>query len=183
MKDYYATLGVSADASQEEIKSAYRRQAKKCHPDSSGKKSCEPFLAVREAYEVLGDPQRRRDYDAQRERARRGERLTGRRGRPEPLRPERRSAASSEIHVQVQLTWEQVLYGGRLRLWLPALVECPACGGWGSLGFLACPYCRGRGVLHDEAPLDIAFPAGLSDGAVGRVALQNGLILVLHFQV
>ena len=181
MKDYYSTLGVAADATQDEIKSAYRRQAKKCHPDCSGGSS-EPFLAVQEAYEVLGDPQRRRAYDAERRQAQRQGRGASRRVTPEPLRPERPDAATNEWHIQVRLTWEQILYGGRLRLWLPALVECPACGGWGGFGFFGCSYCRGRGLVRDEIYIDITIPAGLGNGDVGRIALQDDLVLVLHFQ-
>jgi len=183
VKDYYATLGVDVNATQEEIKSAYRRQAKKCHPDCSGQGS-EPFLALREAYEVLGDPQRRRAYDAERARARRRHRSAPRRVQPEPLRAQSRSPAPNELHVEVWLTWEQVLYGGDLRLWLPALVRCPACRGWGSLGFWECAYCRGQGVVREEIPFDITIPAGLRDGDVGRLALPQGdLVLVLHFKV
>jgi DnaJ-class molecular chaperone len=67
--DYYALLGVPHNASQADIKSAYRRKAKEYHPDvCSGDR--EPFLAIQEAYDVLSDPARRRTYDAQEARAR-----------------------------------------------------------------------------------------------------------------
>lgn len=61
-KNYYIIIGVSPNASQEEIKSAYRRRVKEFHPDHYGD-DCEPFLAIQEAYAVLGDPVRRRAYD------------------------------------------------------------------------------------------------------------------------
>jgi molecular chaperone DnaJ len=61
-KDYYAILGVDEHATQEEIRSAYRRRAKECHPDCADTGS-EPFRAVHEAYKVLSDPTRRRAYD------------------------------------------------------------------------------------------------------------------------
>jgi curved DNA-binding protein CbpA len=69
-KDYYLILGIGADATEDEIKSAYRREAKRHHPDCSGE-DCEPFLALQEAYEVLGDPERRRAYDRELARERR----------------------------------------------------------------------------------------------------------------
>jgi curved DNA-binding protein len=63
-KDYYDTLGVKADASDAEIKSAYRKLARKYHPDVSKEGGAEEkFKAVNEAYEALKDPQRRRAYD------------------------------------------------------------------------------------------------------------------------
>jgi curved DNA-binding protein len=64
-KDYYAIMGVGRDASAEEIKRAYRRLARKYHPDVSKEKDAETrFKEVGEAYEVLRDPEKRAAYDA-----------------------------------------------------------------------------------------------------------------------
>ena len=64
-KDYYSTLGVAKTASQKEIKAAYRKLARKHHPDvNQGDKGAEGrFKEINEAYEVLGDPGKRKKYD------------------------------------------------------------------------------------------------------------------------
>jgi DnaJ-class molecular chaperone len=92
-RSYYAVLGVPAQSTQADIRAAYRRLAKELHPDRyEGEDS--PFLDVQEAYSVLGDAGRRRDYDDRLSRVR--PRTTGTpRVRqapraPEPLVPESR---------------------------------------------------------------------------------------------
>jgi curved DNA-binding protein len=63
-KDYYETLGVKPDAAEADIKKAYRRLARKYHPDVSKEVGAEDeFKAVNEAYEALREPDRRRAYD------------------------------------------------------------------------------------------------------------------------
>ena len=64
-KDYYKTLGVERDASDEEIKKAFRKLARKYHPDVAKDKAAaeEKFKEINEAYEVLGNPENRRKYD------------------------------------------------------------------------------------------------------------------------
>ncbi|HEU4622539.1 MAG TPA: DnaJ C-terminal domain-containing protein [Burkholderiaceae bacterium] len=64
-KDYYATLGIARDASADDIKRAYRKLARKYHPDVSKESDAEErFKEVAEAYEVLKDPEKRAAYDA-----------------------------------------------------------------------------------------------------------------------
>ena len=62
--DYYKTLGVDKKASQEEIKKAYRKLARQYHPDTNKDAGAEErFKAISEAYDVLGDPDKRKKYD------------------------------------------------------------------------------------------------------------------------
>lgn len=64
-KDYYETLGIKRDATDAEIKSAYRKMARKYHPDVNKTKEAEErFKEINEAYEVLGDKQKRSRYDS-----------------------------------------------------------------------------------------------------------------------
>ena len=231
-KDYYVILGIGSDATQDEIRSAYRRQAKKHHPDCSGEGS-EPFLAIGEAYEVLGDPERRRAYDDELAREQKRAQRAARRVRLEPLRRRRppveplvptqgtggpRDTFSGfpfsslieeffghpwrdpdtpirsrpwrgreAVHVQVSVTREQALHGGRIRFWVPAQTVCPTCRGRGGSGFFECLHCYGSGRVIDERPVDVSFPGGLADGVEGKVTVSRpgmaDLSLVLHFSV
>ena len=66
-KDYYEVLGVPKNAAEKDIKSAYRKLAKKFHPDANPKDpktAEEKFKSISEAYEVLGDSEKRKKYDA-----------------------------------------------------------------------------------------------------------------------
>src|SRR5437867_13450283 len=64
-KDYYKTLGVSRDASADDIRKAFRKLARKYHPDVNpgDTKSENRFKEINEAYEVLSDPDKRKKYD------------------------------------------------------------------------------------------------------------------------
>src|SRR5690606_27537650 len=64
-KDYYAVLGVPKNATPEDIKKAYRKLARQYHPDANpgNKRTEEKFKEVSEAYDVLSDPKRRKEYD------------------------------------------------------------------------------------------------------------------------
>ena len=94
--NYYIILGINADASDRQIQSAYRERVKEFHPDHYGKDSA-PFFAVQEAYAVLKDPVKRRDYDQLLQRQTKRFPMT-QRPEPEPLIPERRPPVR-EMHI------------------------------------------------------------------------------------
>ena len=79
-KDYYKILGVKPDASEKEIKSAFRRLARKYHPDvnPNDPQAEERFKEINEAYEVLSDPEKRRKYDQMRQQYEAWKRAVGR---------------------------------------------------------------------------------------------------------
>jgi DnaJ-class molecular chaperone len=88
-KNYYLILGLTEDASREDIRAAFRRRAMELHPDRSGMEGG-PFREVQEAYSVLGDPERRRRYDREHPGAAAARSWRG--PKPEPLARERSPA-------------------------------------------------------------------------------------------
>jgi DnaJ-class molecular chaperone len=231
-KNYYLILGVTSNASLEDIKAAFRRRARELHPDVSGLHS-DPFLELQEAYAVLTDPERRRRYDQQRlggARQRRGwERLAEPMVQPtaaaEPFRPmasargfrevsladtfetylpsfdelferwwsnfspvERPKAERLEsLTVEVVISPEEAVRGGRVRVWVPTRLPCPACGGSGAVGGYGCWHCEGHGALTDDWPVEVDYPAGLRDGYTVRLPLHSlgvqNFYLTLLFRV
>ena len=143
VKDYYDVLGVDSDATQEEIKSAYRERAKRLHPDHYGQ-ACEPFRDVQEAYECLSDPKRRRMYDDEIARTQR-RRATIRRADAEPLRT---GECSVERHVEPLIPGARPSYGGVSSGWPSGTFLSPFDDPfermWNGLGALSPPWLRRR---------------------------------------
>jgi molecular chaperone DnaJ len=168
-KDYYRILGVSRDASADEVKRAYRKLALKFHPDKNpGNKEAElKFKDAAEAYEVLRDEGKRRAYDLYGEEGLKGvphgfssfadifeafgdifggglfEGLFGESGRPRRGRQEK----GTSLHLEVAIELKDVIRGAERMLEIRRNEWCPACGGSGSQSGLPanCPTCGGHG--------------------------------------
>ena len=138
----YLVLGVPINATAEDIKTAYRQRALEVHPDRTGTDGG-LFRELREAYEVLSDPARRRAYD---EAARPPSRppVPQPKPRAEPLRrPPSGTIRSSAWHrggsysqnssvVEIALTPAEAARGGEIELRVPTQRICPSCTGAGS---------------------------------------------------
>jgi molecular chaperone DnaJ len=164
-RDYYEILGVSRDASDVDIKKAFRQLALKHHPDRNQGDSHaeERFKAINEAYAVLSDADRRAQYD----RFGRvdmppggfgggiedlfgdlfegffgGGRGGGRRGR---------ARSGDDLRYDLEISLEEAAQGIETRLQIPRLETCEACKGSGAepgSGRVQCPTCKGRGQLR-----------------------------------
>ncbi len=160
MKDYYKILEVPHNASEKAIHDAYRKAVKKYHPDVAGTGSHERFLEIREAYEVLSNPERRRKYDL--ERGRRFYRNWKHSGYGTVRQPVRDVKV---IRAELILTPSEAYRGGIFTVDVPFAVECPVCcGRWWLMW--KCVNCGGKGVILDSVPVDIKVPPRVIPGMI-----------------
>lgn len=161
MKDYYKILGLPYNASAEDIREAYRRAAKKYHPDVVGTGDHDRFLEIREAYEVLGDPDRRKKYDRER---------LGRikiSAYPAAKRHSKifKGYSGRVVQAELILSRSEAYYGGLFTINIPFNILCTACNGmfWRSL---YCRRCYGNGVISVLMPITVKVPPRTIPGTV-----------------
>ncbi len=166
VKDYYQILGISKDTSQDDIKKAYRKLARRYHPDlNPGDKTAEEkFKDINEAYAVLGDPQKRAEYDRAGTTFEQfggfegfkgfdfGETfdfgdvfgdIFGTRFRAEP-----HYARGEDIFMGVELTLEEAFTNITRPINITRTINCDKCNGSGAESFQTCTTCRGAGKIQ-----------------------------------
>ncbi|MGH2981484.1 MAG: molecular chaperone DnaJ [Solirubrobacterales bacterium] len=161
-EDFYKVLGVSREASADEIKKAYRKLARENHPDRNpdDPKAEDRFKSIQQAYDTLSDPEKRKQYDA-------GGMFAGfgggrpagaggfgdigdifssifGRGRGQP-----NLVPGADLETEVRLSFDQAVKGTQISVSVPKLDRCAACRGSGAKPGSAptvCPRCGGRGI-------------------------------------
>ncbi len=176
MSSLYETLGVPKNATQDEIKKAYRKLARQHHPDRNpdDKAAESKFKEVQTAYDVLSDPAKRRQYDAVGNGRIRaggaggapfdfnlgdfdlGDILGGvfGRGRGGASRPQAQRGA--DVEAVVNLSFEDSLKGIQTQIPVEVEAACHECGGTGARPGtvpVICPDCNGRGVISESQGL------------------------------
>ncbi|MEB3310773.1 MAG: molecular chaperone DnaJ [Snowella sp.] len=171
--DYYEILGVSRDASKEDIKRAYRRLARKYHPDVNKEPGAEDrFKEVNRAYEVLSEPETRERYDRFGEAGVSGTGAAGfdygdmggfadifetifggfggaagagaTRRRTGPMR-------GDDLRLDLKLNFREAIFGGEKEIRIPHLESCQVCNGTGAkagTGARTCSTCNGTGQVR-----------------------------------
>jgi molecular chaperone DnaJ len=173
-KDFYKALGVAENATEAEIRRAYRKIAQTNHPDRNpgDKQAEERMKQAAEAYDVLSDPARRADYDHIRAMAARGgggygfgpgfdgsihfedvggifsQFFGGGRGR--------RAARGEDREAEAHLSFDDALNGATISVATPLEVACDECGGSGGKpgsAVTTCPVCNGQGIVEENQGL------------------------------
>ncbi|HCD17918.1 molecular chaperone DnaJ [Macrococcoides caseolyticum subsp. caseolyticum] len=168
-RDYYEVLGLSKGASKEEIKRAYKKLSKKYHPDINKEADAEDkFKEIAEAYEVLSDDQKKVQYD-QFGHAGMGQgagfggqdfggfggfedifsSFFGGGARRDPNAPRQ----GNDLQYQMNVTFEEAVFGAEKEISVKKEVECDTCDGSGAqpgTNIKTCSTCGGRGNVHVE---------------------------------
>ncbi len=175
-KDYYKILGVDRNASQEEIKKAYKRLAKKYHPDISKESNAtEKFKEINEAFAVLGDEKKRAQYDRFGTTAEGFSDFRGfdfgdfgfgfgsgfdfgdifseifGEGFSGFRTRARRTGRGASLRVDLEISLDEAYHGAVKTIVLPKQETCPSCGGSGAASpdaIKKCPACGGAGAVR-----------------------------------
>lgn len=203
IRDYYVVLGVPRSETREGIRAAFRDLAKRYHPDRSGQGSEMRFREIREAYEVLSDPERRRAYNhSLTPEPTSGSGLSG--PAAEPLRPEAESIFARPESVrpsyaEVRDRWarnftglgvpkaerpraldldlflspEEARFGCTVPIGVPLFRRCVECGGSGGAWPFPCPACGATGWIEDLETIEVGIPGGIGPGMILEAPLET----------
>jgi molecular chaperone DnaJ len=195
--DYYKTLGVDKKATPDDIKKAYRKLARKYHPDTNpdDKNAEARFKEISQAHDVLGDPEKRKQYDSASgpfatgagpgggfggfgnfdfDASSMGDILSnlfggaaGGGGRGARQRP--RAERGADLEAQVSISFDQAVSGAQVPLQVPMHERCNTCHGTGAKPGTTptvCPRCEGRGVeTQGQGAFSISQPCSRCHGS------------------
>ncbi len=193
--DYYKTLGVDKKASADDIKKAYRKLARQYHPDRNpNDKSAEArFKEISQAHDVLGDPDKRGQYDSGTGPFATGagpdggfggfgnfdfdassmgdilSNLFGGSASGRKVRSKPRAEKGADLEAQVSITFDQAVAGAQVPLQVPMHATCETCRGTGAKPGttpIVCPRCEGRGIeTQGQGMFSISQPCSRCGGA------------------
>ena len=174
-RDYYEVLGVSKTATDAEIKSAFRKLAKKYHPDvSKEENAAEKFKEAQEAYAVLSDPDKRKKYDQFGHSAfqNNGSGTGGFQGfdgfdfgdmgdifddilggfgfSSNSRRSANGPRKGNDVLYRMTISFDEAVHGCEKDIDLDTVDNCPNCHGEGGFNSKTCPECRGSGTITSE---------------------------------
>jgi DnaJ-class molecular chaperone len=199
-KNYYFVLGVNRGADPERIKQAYRRVAKRYHPDMTRtKETADRFLEVKEAYETLANEEKRRQYDQ--ELSEKGSALRINRV-PEIIERrttigdemekvfsatdeffsgllpgffdvDKRTIRAKDLYFEAILSPSEATDGTLVPLSVPIIEPCPQCARSGYEDNFFCPICSGYGRVRSEREFSVSVPPRVKNGTGIRLSMED----------
>jgi molecular chaperone DnaJ len=192
-KEYYKILGVSRDATEDQIKKSYRKIAMQFHPDRNpgNKEAEEEFKLASEAYEVLRDPEKRQIYDRYGIEGLKGTGFTGFRGFEDIFssfgdifedffgfgttgRRRPRVRPGADLRYDLKISFYDAAFGKEVEIEIPKNVLCESCNGTGAKPGTYpthCPNCKGTGqVTRSQGFFTISTTCGQCRGEGNIIA-------------
>jgi len=208
-QDYYIELGVPRNAADKEVKAAYRRLARRYHPDvnTSDPDAETRFKRVNEAYQVLSDPKTRRDYDQYGDNWKHAEQMRANDSRGGGFRRSRGGhqgfggiglddlfgdfgvgnafgrSQRQTLQTNVQITLEESFAGSNRNITIQGSSTCKECSGTGIDGTVLCSYCGGSGTSQMPRTLEVTIPKGTESGDRIRVRPDDRTELTIEVDV
>jgi molecular chaperone DnaJ len=192
---YYDVLGVDSKASQDEIKKAYRKLARETHPDvnKDDPEAEEKFKKISEAYSIIGDEEKRSQYDAQESGVNFGPNMGGiniddfmssvfgggfgfnrgsnkrAAGTPVPVRGE-------DVRFSIEIPVIEAIFGTRVSKQVKYESVCKDCSGIGGFDFKRCDRCSGTGVVNvRQGPMTMTASCRHCGGQGGKPSVVCGV--------
>ncbi|RLB97273.1 MAG: hypothetical protein DRH90_23580 [Deltaproteobacteria bacterium] len=198
-RNYYVTLGINRGANLNQIKKAYRRIAKKVHPDTTQSIDAQKFREAREAYEPLADENTRRQYDAILKSQPTPVRITSTTDEikqrssaieemnrfessmdeffegfvPGFFHKERYRPPRKDLYYEVILSPSEAMNGGLFPIKVPVFEKCSRCRKTGFMESLFCPDCDGHGHRQAEREFSLSIPPRTNHGTEATVSLED----------
>lgn len=175
--DLYSVLGVDRGASQEEIKKAYRKLARRHHPDKNqgDKKAEDRFKQIQNAYDTLSDKKKRAEYDTPPITAPYtgagfdfNDLISGMFGRQTT---QTRQMRGSDVELGLIIPFDEAMRGFETVVTVPLELVCSSCNGQGKRLGKTCPVCIGNGREAAKKNYRVRIPAGASTGT--RIRLKG----------
>ena len=149
-RDYYEVLGVERSATQEEIKKAYRKAAKEHHPDAGGDEAL--FKETAEAYEVLSDEAKRKNYDLNghnkpHQQTQSYESVMAEFLRRSGFYNSQTQKKGEDLNLTIKMTLEEIFSGVNKKFKYNKKIHCLTCSGVGGTDKKTCTKCQGSGIV------------------------------------
>jgi DnaJ-class molecular chaperone len=203
VSNYYVILGVGRNQTPREIRNAYLELAKRHHPDRVGQSGKQAFQDIQEAYETLSDPEKRRLYNHELDRAEKREvlRPVGESdvlvsepisifSQPESIRPSIESLYErwlrnftgvgvpkgeriEGLNIEIVLTAEEAAKGVIAPIEVPTFHRCPFCDGIGFEWVFPCTYCRQEGMVEKTETVRFRIPPLVRPGTLFEMPLRG----------